>query len=98
MSDKASINDFVLKPLMLKNYSNQYDGDQIVSEAVANNIMIRKIKKFNIVDYVSDSLLPQNDVKKINSFDQVASDVVAGNCVLFIDTVNICFDIDVKKV
>ena len=97
MSDKASINDFVLKPLMLKNYSNQYDGDQIVSEAVANNIMIRKIKKFNIVDYVSDSLLPQNDVKKINSFDQVASDVVAGNCVLFIDTVNICFDIDVKK-
>lgn len=97
MSDKDSINDFILKPLMLKNYSNQYTGDQIVSEAIANNIMVRKVKKFNIVDYVSDSLLPQNDIKKINSFDQVASDVVAGNCILFIDTVDLCFDIDVKK-
>lgn len=97
MVNKESINEAILKPLMLKNKSNQYDGPQIVSEAVANNIMVRKIKKFNIVDYIYDSLLPQNDIEKVNSFDKIASDVVAGNCILFVDTINFVFDIDAKK-
>lgn len=95
--DKSSINDFVLKPLMLKNRANQYDGSQVVSEAIANNIMVRKIKKFNIVDYIYDSLLPQNDVEKVDSFDRIAEDVVSGNCVLFVDTISFVFDIDTKK-
>ena len=46
MVSKESINDFILKPLMLKNIANQYDGKQVVSEAVASNILIRKVKKF----------------------------------------------------
>ena len=58
MVSKESINDFILKPLMLKNIANQYDGKQVVSEAVASNILIRKVKKFNVVEYISDSLLP----------------------------------------
>ena len=75
MVDKNSINDFILKPLMMKNRSNQFTGDEVISEAVTNNIMVRRIKKFNIIDYVSDNLLPQNDVKKVNSFDKIAEDV-----------------------
>ena len=97
MVDKESINEAILKPLMLKNISNQYDGPQIISEAVANNIMVRKIKKFNIIDYIYENLLPQNDIEKVNSFDKIASDVVSGNCILFVDTVNFVFDIDAKK-
>lgn len=97
MSDKDSINDFILKPLMLKNPSNQFDGPQVVSEAVANNILVRRIKKFNIIDYISDSLLPQNDVEKVDDFDKICDDVVSGNCILFVDTINFVFDIDVKK-
>lgn len=97
MTDKDSINDFILKPLMLRNSSNQYNNEQIISEGVSDNILVRKVKKFNLVDYICDSLLPQNDVKKIDSFDLVASDVVSGNCVLFVDTIDLCFDIDVKK-
>lgn len=97
MTNKDSINDFVLNPLMLKNRANQYDGNQVVSEAIANNIMVRKIKKFNIVDYILDSLLPHNDVEKVNSFDRIADDVVSGNCILFVDTVNFAFDIDSKQ-
>ena len=97
MCNKDSINDSILKPLMLKNRSNQFDGPQIISEAVADNIMVRKVKKFNIVDYIYDSLLPQNDVIKVDDFDKIATDVVSGNCLLFIDTVNFAFDIDVKK-
>ena len=97
MVDKDSINDSILKPLMLKNRSNQYSGNQIISEAVANNIMVRKIKKFNIIDYIYDCLLPQNDVERIDSFDKIAEDVVSGNCILFVDTINFVFDIDAKK-
>ena len=97
MVDKNSINDFILKPLMMKNRANQFTGDEVISQAVTNNIMVRRIKKFNIADYVSDNLLPQNDVKKVNSFDKIAQDVSSGNCVLFIDTIDFCFDIDVKK-
>lgn len=97
MSDKSSINDFILKPLMLRNSTNQFQRDQIVSEAVANNIRVRKIKKFNIIDYVYSTLLVQTDVKKVNSFDDIVKDVLSGNCALFIDTIDFCFDIDVKK-
>ena len=75
MVNKNSISDFILNPLMLKNYSNQFDGPQVISEAVASNIMVRKVKKFNITDYIFDSLLPQNDVQKVDSFDKIADDV-----------------------
>lgn len=97
MCDSNSINDFILSPLMLRNRANQYDGPQIVSEAVANNITVRKLKKFNIVDYIYNSLLPQNDVEKVDSFDKISEEISSGNCILFIDTINFAFDISVKK-
>lgn len=97
MSDNDSINDFILKPLMLKNNANSYDGPQVISEAVANNISVRRIKKFNVSDYIMECLLPQNDVKRENSFDNIADSVVSGNCVLFIDTLDYAFDISTKK-
>ena len=97
MCDRHSINDFILRPLMMKNRANQSESPQVISEAVANNIMVRKVKKFNIIDYISDSLLPQNDVQRVDSFDKIAEDVVSGNCILFVDTVGFVFDIDVKS-
>lgn len=97
MVNDDSINDFILKPLMLKNRANQYTGNQIISEAITNNISVRRVKKFNIQDYISDSLLPQNDVTKINSFDKIAEDVSSGNCILFVDTIDYVYDICVKK-
>lgn len=97
MSDNDSINDFILKPLMMKNQSNTSDGPQVISEAVANNISVRRVKKFNISDYIMECLLPQNDVQKVNSFDDIASSVVSGNCILFVDTIDYVFDISTKK-
>ena len=54
MVDSAILDDFVLKPLMLRNKNNTFDGSQnkIVSEAVANNITVRKIKKFDLPNYL----------------------------------------------
>ncbi len=98
MVDTDLINNYVLKPLMMKNQANSSDSDEtrILSEAVTNNITVRKVKRFDIVNYISNCLLPQNSVKKINEFSSIFEGVNSGNCALFIDTLNIAFDIDVK--
>lgn len=98
MVDAKSMNDFVLQPLMMRNKNNLFDGDQnrIISEAVANNITVRKVKKFNLSDYLMSCLLPQNSVEQVSKFDQIFSGINSGNCALFVDTLNIAFDIDVK--
>lgn len=51
MIDQQLVNDFVLNPLMLKNIANSFDGEQnkVISEINANNVRIRKVKKFNII-------------------------------------------------
>lgn len=95
--DTTSINDFILNPLMLKNFSNQNNEPQIVSEAITTNISVRKVKRFNITDYIYECLLPQNSVKKISSFDEIVQNINSGNCALFVDTINFAFDIDIKK-
>lgn len=95
--DTTSINDFILNPLMIKNFSNQNTEPQIISEAITTNISVRKVKRFNITDYIYECLLPQNSVKKISSFDEIVQNVNSGNCALFVDTINFAFDIDIKK-
>ncbi len=92
------INNYVLKPLMMKNQANSFEGDQtrILSEAVTNNITVRKVKKFDIVEYISNCLFPLNDIKRRTEFSDIFAGVNAGNCALFIDTLNIAFEIDVK--
>ena len=98
MVDIDLVNNYVLKPLMLKNSANSFEGNQnqVVSEAVTNNITVRKVKKFDIKEYIYNSLLPQNNVKIRSKFEDVFNGVNSGNCALFIDTLNIAFDIEVK--
>ena len=98
MCNQDSINNYILKPLMLKNSANSFEGNQnkVISEVKTNNITVRKIKKFDIVEYIYDCLLPQNNVKKTSNFDTIVSDVNSGNCILFIDTLNTAFSIEVK--
>lgn len=98
MVDSQLINNNVLESLMLRNRANIFDGDQnqIVTEAKTNNITVKKVKKFNLENYVLDCLLPQNNVKKVTTFSQAFTGVNMGDCLLFIDTLPIAFDIDVK--
>lgn len=51
----------------------------------------------NIQEYIDNRLLPQNSVKKVEDFDSVCSGINMGDCLLFIDGLNIAFDIDVKS-
>ena len=98
MVDSKILNDFVLEPLMMRNKNNLFDGDQnrIISEAVSNNITVRKIKKFNLADYLENCLIPQNNIEQTNSFDEIFSGVNSGNCALFVDTLPVAFNIELK--
>lgn len=98
MVDSQILNDFVLEPLIMRNKNNLFDGDQnrIISETSHNNITVRKVKKFDLAKYIEDCLIPQSDVEKSDSFEDIFSGVNSGNCALFVDTINVAFDIDVK--
>lgn len=98
MIDSKILNDFILEPLMMRNRNNLYEGDQnrIISEAVTNNITVRKVKKFNLADYLMNCLMPQNTVEQSPEFEKLFSGVNSGNCALFVDTLSIGFDIEVK--
>lgn len=98
MIDQDIMNNYILKPLMLKNSANSFDGNQnrVLAEVKTNNITVRKIKKFDIIEYISNCLLPQNAVEKLSKFDDIIDGINSGNCALFIDTLDIAFDIEVK--
>ncbi len=51
----------------------------------------------NLLNYIDNRLLPQLSVNKVSSFDKVCSGINMGDCLLFIDTLDTAFDIDVKK-
>ena len=98
MIDIKAVSDFVLESLMLRNKANTYDGaeNRIISEVKSKDITIRKIKKFDLTNYIYNSLIPENSVKQFRTFKDIISGVNSGNCALFVDTINIAFDIDVK--
>ena len=95
MVDSNLINDFILSPLMLKN-NNYYLEKSIISETNINNLTIRKLKKIDINQYIYNRLIPQNNISKKDKFDDIVKSINLGNCILFVDTLNIAFDIDVK--
>ena len=77
MIDSDILNKFVLEPLMMRNKNNLFDGSQskVVSEAVANNITVRKIKRFDLGNYILNSLMPQNSVEEQNEFEKIISGI-----------------------
>ena len=77
MVDSTMLDDFVLEPLMMRNRNNTYDGPhhKVVSEAVTNNITVRKVKKFDLVSYVMNCLMPQNTVKTNDKFAAIISGI-----------------------
>ena len=93
MVDAEIINNFILKPLMLIDKDNK---PKTTSVAISNNITVRKVKKFNLENYIFNCLLPQNDIKKIKEFKDIISEINSGNCALFVDTLPIAFSLDVK--
>lgn len=69
--DTNILNNFILKPLMLKNSSNTFEGTESKVTLDSNKAFVRKIKKFDISDYLLNCLIPQNSVHKITKFEEL---------------------------
>lgn len=98
MVDSNLINNFVLKPLMLKdiNKAFEYQQNNRTSEEMTNTVTIKKGEHFDITQYISGCLLPQNNISEESEFDKIVSGINSGNCALFVDTLNFAFNIEVK--
>ena len=95
MTDSVIINDFVLKPLMLKNKSNTFN-EQNNKTITTHTPSSQKNKINELANYIYNNLVPNNNLSKQTKFEKIISDINSGNCVLFVDTLNIVFDIDAK--
>ena len=90
MADSTNINHFILKPLMLRNKNNTYNS-QISVQSNTN-----KKNPTKVANYIYNRLIPHNNLSMQIDFEKIISDINSGNCVLFVDTLNIAFDIDAK--
>ena len=95
MTDSVIINDFVLRPLMLKNKSNTYKVTQ-PKPVTMHTPSSQKNKISELANYIYNHLVPNNNLSKQTEFEKIITDINSGNCVLFVDTLNIAFDIDAK--
>ena len=94
MVDSEIINNYVLKPLMLQSQDNSFTNPEINNQN--NSVVLKKVKKFDLTNYIYNNLITQNNIKKGTKFKELFSDMNSGNCILFIDTISTAFDIDVK--
>ena len=94
MINSNSINDFILKPIMAKNSIPINNTTNM--NLIKGNVNVKKIKKFNLEELISNTLVPQNTMQKISSFEEIFKSVNMGDCALFVDTIPVCFVIDVK--
>ena len=95
MVDGDSINDFILKPLLLKNSVTMQENNSS-SSIIPKNVTLKKAKKFNLEDFIYNGLIPQNSISKENSLSEIIAKVNSGYCALFIDTIETAFCIETK--
>lgn len=96
MVDNDSINNFILQPILLKN-SILMKPQNNTSTSANKNVSIKKVTKFNLEDFIFNSLIPQNSIKKSKTFEEIISQVNSGFCALFIDTLNIAFAVETRN-
>ena len=78
------------------NILNNIIDEEKDSSSNKNNLTVKKIKPINIEEYIYKNLIPQNSIKKYEEFTKIFDGINSGNCALFIDTLSVGFDLDVK--
>lgn len=91
MVDDTTINDFILKPLLLRNSIKM----QEYSRTYINPEKQQSIK-INLEKYLYSSLIPQNSVILNSKFKEIVSKVNRGFCILFVDSLSVAFCIETK--
>ena len=95
MSDTNLINRFILQPLMMRNKANMYKTQSLKTINKGKKVIIQKNSN-NLAAEIENSLLPQNALVKETDFNNIFTAINMGNCVLFVDTLSIAFNLDVK--
>lgn len=100
MVDSNLINHYILSPLMLRNMNNTYNKVSNLNISTKKLTVIKTNKhqtqNTDLSNYIYERLVPQNSISKQIEFEKIISDINSGNCVLFVDSIGIAFDIEVK--
>lgn len=91
MINGNSINDFVLKPILLKNSIKM--GENLKSSEVT---LSKRADKFDLENFLYSNLIPQNSVSKEIEFKNIISKVNSGFCALFAEGLSSCLCIETK--
>lgn len=91
MINEKDVNDFVLKPLLLKNSIKMKDIQKALDEGPR-----KKLIKFNLENFLYSSLIPQNSVIKESDFKEIISKVNSGFCALFVESLSVALCIETK--
>lgn len=91
MINGNSINDFVLKPILLKNSIKM--GENLKSSEVT---LSKRGDKFDLENFLYSNLIPQNSVSKEIEFKNIISKVNSGFCALFAEGLSSCLCIETK--
>ena len=92
MVNEENINDFILKPLFLRNNMKMEENTRKVKNRITKKIYY----KLDIENYLHSSLIPQNTVLKENDFSKIVQYINSGFCILFIDSVKNALCIETK--
>lgn len=94
MVNNTDLNDFILKPILLRNSINM---NEISNKIIDNSSKEKKIyKKINLEKFLYDSLIPQNSVSKETEFKNIISKINSGFCALFVEGLSIAICIETK--
>lgn len=96
MVNSDSINDYILKPLLLRNSITMKENT--VSIDSKTRISLKNVKKFNLEDFIYNNLIPQNSISKETKFSELIPKINSGFCVLFVDTICTAFCIETKGI
>lgn len=91
MINSNSINDFVLKPILLKNSIKMGENSKATEVTVS-----KKTDKFDLENFLYSNLIPQNSVSKESEFKNIIPKVNSGFCALFAEGLNTCLCIETK--
>lgn len=88
MVNDEAINNFILKPIQLKN-SIRMKGDTTES-------FNKRLSNFNLQNFLYSNLIPQNSVSIEKNFDQIIPKINSGFCILFVDSLDSAICIETK--
>ncbi len=96
MVDSDMVNNYILKPLMLKNKTNSETTNDSMVVTNKDDLKKRQSNLSTLENIIHNTLLPQNSIKTSDDFLEIISCINSGFTALFVDTLSDCFCIEAK--